>query len=277
MTNYSLKFLYSRIKKQTLTKQQAQSKVCQEIFIAKIGSSDVLTSKTVFKGGLIIDALSNGQRGYTKDIDFDLIKHPLSIDGLLSFIDELNKSSAFSNVKIAIDRIEELRHQNYHGRRLFLSFNDGFDIYNLTIDIGVYIPLVLKNTFLKYDVAFGGNAKIQVNPIERMIFEKISTFVIYGADNSRDKDYFDVYYLITNFNYSTKLIIRMIRKELIIKKHYYNSIKETIESIKKVILNNDYKSFLKKSTRNWINEDIESTNETFLRFLNQIIKDSVEK
>ena len=98
MTNYSLKFLYSRIRKPTLTKQQTQSRVCQEIFVAKVGNSETLSSKIVFKGGLIIDALSNGQRGYTKDIDFDLIKYPLSSNALFSFVEEINKSPIFDNI-----------------------------------------------------------------------------------------------------------------------------------------------------------------------------------
>ena len=276
MTNYSLKFLYSRIKKPTLTKQQAQSKVCQEIFIAKIGDSEILSSKIVFKGGLILDSLSNGQRGYTKDIDFDFIKYSLSNESISLFVEELNKASSFNNVRVTIERIEELRHKNYRGRRVFLAFNDNVDKYNLAIDIGVYKSLVLKNKSFKYSMAFGGTSKIQVNPIERMIFEKLSTFAIYGTDNSRDKDYFDAYYLITTFEYSIRAIAKMMKKELVINKNYYSSAKEAIIAIKKTFLDVNYRLFLKKSTRNWLKEDFESINETMLEFLDKCLLDAAK-
>ena len=80
----SLHFLYTRIKKSNITKEQAESKVCQEILISKIAADTFLKKKVAFKGGIIIDAIANQKRGYTKDIDFDLIKYPLSKDSLSS-------------------------------------------------------------------------------------------------------------------------------------------------------------------------------------------------
>ena len=72
MKELTLKFLYSRLKSKELSKEQTESKVCQEIFISKIGNNKDLSKKVAFKGGLIIDSLSHGQRGFTKDIDLIL-------------------------------------------------------------------------------------------------------------------------------------------------------------------------------------------------------------
>ena len=270
MNNYSLKFLFSRVKKPTITKQQAQSKVCQEIFVSKIGSDPILSSQIVFKGGLIIDALSKGQRGFTKDIDFDFVKYPLSNHAISSFVAKLNESEHYSNITISIESISELRHKNYRGKRVCLAFTDGVDAFALFIDIGVYLPFFIKNASFKYSVAFGETSKILVSPIERMIFEKLSTFAIYGTDNSRDKDYFDWFFLIKTFNYSDIVIYKMIKRELIIKKHYYRSMNDAVSAIKETITDDKYMSFLKNSEKNWLHIDIETINKEILCFLEKM-------
>ena len=81
MNTQKLKFLYTRIKSSDLTKEQAESKVCQEILISLIGNNKEISKRVAFKGGVVIDKLAKGKRGYTKDIDFDFIKYPLSDEG----------------------------------------------------------------------------------------------------------------------------------------------------------------------------------------------------
>ena len=55
-----LKFLYTRIKSPNLTKEQAESKVCQEILISLIGNNKEISKRVAFKGGVIIDNLAKG-------------------------------------------------------------------------------------------------------------------------------------------------------------------------------------------------------------------------
>ncbi len=111
----TLSFLYQRIKKAELTKEQAESKVCQEIFISKLGNDKQLSSKVAFKGGIILDSLSKGQRGFTKDIDIDFIKYPLSEDGIFVFINQISQNEPYSNIVITVKNIDDLRHKNYLG------------------------------------------------------------------------------------------------------------------------------------------------------------------
>ena len=187
MKKQTLKFLYARLKTLQLSREQAESKVCQEIFISKISANNEIRDKVVFKGGIIIDSLAKGKRGYTKDIDFDLIKYPLSNNGLSSFIEILNNSDSYQNIKISINVFQELRHKHYKGKRLLLEFYDGTDSFHLTVDVGVYLPIVKKNKLYEYAISFGESATILVNPIERIVAEKLSTFAIYGDDNTRTK------------------------------------------------------------------------------------------
>lgn len=270
MTEQSLKFLYSRIKKPEYTKEQAESKVCQEIFIMKLGSSKLMSKKVAFKGGLIIDSLARGERGYTKDIDFDFIKFPLSNEGLESFINDLNQVDVYKNVTIKIEREEELRHKNYKGKRLTLSFSDDTNIFNLMVDVGIYLPIIKKNIFHNYEIAFGGTTKILVNPIERMLAEKLSTFAIYGTDNTRFKDLFDAYYIVNNFKFDKTLVRKMLNIMLVSKSHYFKKIDYAINEIKQALNDKKFIGELSKSNRNWTGGSVQETINCILAFLETI-------
>lgn len=256
MRNESLKELFHRIKRPTLSKEQAESKVCQEVFVAKIGSDPVLSKRICFKGGLILDRLAKGQRGYTKDIDFDLIQYPLSEEGLRSFFERVSGLPPYENVSISIERIEELRHKNYQGKRLFLSFYDGESKFALTVDVGVYLPILKRNHSYGYEVAFGGTSTLQVNPIERTIAEKLSVFAIYGTDNIRDKDLFDAYWLIKRFRHDQKLVGRMLFEILVKRGHYFKSLARAVEEIETTLSDESYRETLGKSRKNWVDVEI---------------------
>lgn len=266
----SLKYLYSRIKKPELTKQQAESRVCQEIFILKIGSSPTLSKRVAFKGGLIIDSLARGNRGYTKDIDFDFIKYPLSNDGLNSFIDDLNNIKIFSNIKISISKIEELRHKHYQGKRITLLFNDMINEFTLMVDVGIYLPLIKKNISYDYQVAFGNHTKIMVNSIERMVAEKLSTFAIYGTDNTRSKDLFDAYYLISRYDFDNLIVKKILNKILVSETHYFKKIEYGLNEIIACLQDKKFVVELKKSDRNWLNQSTENVISKIIDFVNNL-------
>ncbi len=270
MKTQTLKFLYSGLKRKELSKEQIESKVCQEIFISKIGNNERFSKKIAFKGGLIIDSLSHGQRGYTKDIDFDFVKYPLSDEGLILFIDELNKCNPFSNIHISIDSISNLRHKNYQGKRLLLLFKDEESVYKLTIDVGVFLPLVKKNTDIKYQIAFGDSTRITINPIERMIAEKLSTFAIYGTDNTREKDLFDAIYLITSFNSDKYTVKRILSCLLVTKTHYFKNLKIAFEHIKTTLSDDKYSNCLKRSNKNWTLYSIEQIQSLIVDYIDSL-------
>ena len=66
--------------------------------------------------------LSNDARRATQDMDIDFIRYSLSDDSIMSFIDKIN---CLPNIKIEqYGEIEELRQQDYHGKRVFVRISD---------------------------------------------------------------------------------------------------------------------------------------------------------
>ena len=270
MKRESLQFLYTRIKKPSLTKEEAERKVCQEVFIAKIGSDEELLRRVSFKGGLILDQLAKGKRGYTKDIDFDLVKYPLSAEGLQKFFARLSPLPPYENIAIRMDSIEDLRHKNYMGKRVIISFSDECDTFLMTIDVGVYLPLLRKNKPLDYEIAFGGIARLSVNPVERMIAEKLSTFAIYGTDNTRDKDLFDAYWMISRIQHNEVLVRNMLESLLVKKTHFFKNLDLGLQEAIATLGNKDYSALLRKSRRNWTGDNVEKVIGIVLSYLEKL-------
>ena len=102
--NNTLKFLFMRTFQKGDNPERVRQKVCQDILISKFSNSDFLTDTVVFKGGIVMYELTKGKRGYTKDIDFDFIKYPISEEAIGKFIDETNRVSTFENINLQIQK-----------------------------------------------------------------------------------------------------------------------------------------------------------------------------
>ncbi|OPZ34263.1 MAG: hypothetical protein BWY98_01136 [Tenericutes bacterium ADurb.BinA155] len=197
MNSFRLSVLFRKCASPTLSSQQIEQKVCQEIFLGKIASEESLANLIVLKGGIVLDGLSNGQRGHTQDIDFDFKRWSLSIANLNKFIQKLNFAPAYLGISLAISAIRDLRQRNYKGKELMLSFSDGHDSFALMVDIGIYRSL---SGLVTYEI---GPAKSGSHPLwrignEEMLVEKLSSFVIHGSQSTRAKDLFDAAWVITN-------------------------------------------------------------------------------
>ena len=267
MRTETLKSLYSRIKKAGLTKEQTEPKVCQEVFVAKVGSDLELSKRVCYKGGLILNSLSGGARGYTKDIDFDFVKYPLSDEGLVSFFERLSSLSPYENIRIRIESIADLRHRNYRGKRVWLRFEDGEDSFVLLVDIGVYLPLLRKNRLIEYELAFGGKTTMLVNPIERTVSEKLSVFAIYGTDNTRDKDLFDAYWLIERFDHDRSVVAKMLYEVLVRRGHFFKNFDLAKAEMVATLSDKGYRKTLLASRKNWMEKPLDEVLRTVIAYI----------
>ena len=99
-----------------------------------------LNENVTIKGGVVMRNISNDVRRATVDLDFDFIKKSISDDSIKIFINQLN---TVSDVTIAIiGKIEELKQQEYKGKRVHISISDGNGlVLTSEMDIGVHKDL----------------------------------------------------------------------------------------------------------------------------------------
>ena len=166
--------LSTKVKNEGYSEEMAEAKLCQDIILLLLSKSKFNKSITI-KGGVVMRSLSNDIRRATIDIDLDLIRYPLTIQGIRELIKELSGIEGI-NIKI-VGKIEDLKHQDYNGKRVFIDIQDSFNNYlSSKIDIGVHKYLSLEQDEYCFDIAASSEgASLLINSKEQMFTEKLKS------------------------------------------------------------------------------------------------------
>ena len=119
-----------------LTVELASARVCQDIVLKAIAEGPLSQNVTI-KGGVVMRSITGNIRRATRDIDLDFIHYSISDDSIRKFI---RKIDCIYGIRIEIvGEIEELKHQDYHGKRIGVAISDEHgNTVRSKIDIGVH-------------------------------------------------------------------------------------------------------------------------------------------
>lgn len=232
----------------------AQSKVCQDLILYKIGKSKYAHNITV-KGGVVMHNISKSTRRATRDLDLDFIKYSLDDNSIINFIDELNKNDKGSIIRVN-GNIEKLHHQLYDGKRVNISITDNYNnSLETKLDIGVhkYFELEQEEYIFDFDI-LDGSVSLLINSPEQIVCEKLKSLLKFGIRSTRYKDIFDFYYLINNNTLNNDRLLKFIDL-LIIKDENINqnTINEIILRLETILNNRKFIARLDNARSNWIN------------------------
>ncbi len=175
--------------------ENAEAKVCQDLILKAISESRLSKNATI-KGGVVMRSFSSSARRATLDIDVDFIRYSIENDSLDAFISQLN---CLEGVRFErAGEIEELRQQDYRGRRAHIRISDGTG-YSIVskVDFGVHKDLDIKQELYCFEVAcYDGKAELLINSKEQMVAEKVKSLLRFGPRSTRYKDIFDIHYLL---------------------------------------------------------------------------------
>lgn len=189
----------------------ASAKVAQDVLLLKISQS-ILSKNVTIKGGVIMHSLSKDKRRSTRDVDIDFIKYSLGKESIQLFIDKLNLID--DGVKIVlIKEIEELHHQDYAGKRVYVSIIDNYNYrVDTKLDIGVHKNFDIEQEEYCFDFnVINQSATLFVNSKEQIFVEKIKSLLKFGILSTRYKDILDMYFLITEGNIRDIVIKKYIQ------------------------------------------------------------------
>ena len=175
----------------------AGSRVCQDTILSLIAKSP-LSGNVTIKGGVVMQHLSGDGRRATQDFDFDFIRYSLSEQSIRAFIEKLNEQSDEVSINI-VSAIEELKHQDYKGKRVYirLTDNDGTRI-DTKLDIGVHKDISMEQDLYCFDLSkLDDSVSLLINTKEQIFTEKLKGLLRLGNLSTRYKDVFDMYWLIT--------------------------------------------------------------------------------
>ena len=217
----------------------AQSKVCQDLILYKIGKSKYAHNITV-KGGVVMHNISKSTRRATRDLDLDFIKYSLDDNSII----KINGN------------VEKLHHQLYDGKRVNISIIDNYNnSFETKLDIGVhkYFELEQDEYIFDFDI-LDGSVSLFINSPEQIVCEKLKSLLKFGIRSTRYKDIFDFYYLINNGILNKDRLLKYIDL-LIIKDENINqkTINEIILRLETILNNKKFIDRLDNARSNWIN------------------------
>lgn len=112
-----------KIKKDGYSEANAEAKLCQDIIIKAISQSSLNRNVTI-KGGVVMRSLSKNARRATQDLDLGFIRFSISEESIGIFIEKLN---CIDGIQLRMSApIEELKHQDYKGKRIHMEISDDY-------------------------------------------------------------------------------------------------------------------------------------------------------
>ena len=240
-----------KIKSFGYNEQNAQSKLGQDIILKAIADSGMARNTTI-KGGVVMRSISGNARRATQDIDLDFIRYSISDDSIRKFVEKLNCIDGLI-IKL-IGNITELNHQDYKGKRIFISITDteGTTI-SLKMDLGVHTDLSVEQEEYAFDVGFQEDAvSLLINSPAQMITEKLKSMMRFGVRSTRYKDIYDICYLSENVNINQ--LKKCIQKYIFDDKTLKNvsDMKAVVARTEQMFTNSDYLRELRKADKNWL-------------------------
>lgn len=253
------------------TRNYAISKVCQDIIINRIYNSKY-SNKITIKGGVVMFHLTQNIRRATIDIDIDmdLINMSIATDNIVNIFMELGKLDNIDGFKLEIDKdkIEDLSHQDYHGKRLTVTMSDNYNkSYSIKLDIGVHKHIdILQDTLVLDTKIIDGNISFLVNPKEQIFVEKLAPLLKFGPLSTRYRDIFDLYWLVTKGNLDKKLINNYM-KILILDTDVEINSKEDVSNIINLVLSDNMFIQNLSNNNNWTGQSISNILEKIKKYI----------
>ena len=212
-----------------------------ERFIERIALSD-FQDQMIIKGGLLISSIVGLDSRATMDIDMTLKGKPVNEVFILNYINEISRININDEVKFDVVSITEIREMDdYFGFRVSLIAGIGTMKIPLKIDITTGDKIIPSEISYKYPLMFENRSiKIKAYNLETILSEKIETIISRGNQNTRMRDFYDVYILLKlkskNIDYN---ILRLAIEETSQKRDSLNLLLKYKEIISNIENNNE--------------------------------------
>ena len=154
--------------------------------------------KFIIKGGLLLSSIFGVNLRSTMDLDTTIKGLPLDRETITKVINEIISIDVEDNVRLEIENIKDIREEElYSGFEVNLKAEfDGLKT-NLMIDITTGDVITYEEIEFKYSTLFDNEIiNIMTYNYETIIAEKFESIISRNIDNTRMKDYYDLYMFV---------------------------------------------------------------------------------
>lgn len=217
---------------------------CQEEFLRRLEKSKY-ADNFVLKGGLFIYALTEFESRVTMDIDFLLQRLPNTPEQLQPIIEEIIKTETDNDfVTFEITSVAPIAVAKKYagiGASLVAKIKNTKTPINIDFGVGdVIVPKQEKRTIPTQLDDFD-SPTINTYSLETTIAEKLDAILDLMEFSSRMKDYYDIYYLATHFEFDSDTLAEAMRKTFANRNHHF-----TMEQFNQIIAFGEDESMQKK-------------------------------
>ncbi|WP_314112472.1 nucleotidyl transferase AbiEii/AbiGii toxin family protein [uncultured Granulicatella sp.] len=166
----------------------------------KIISVSVHRENFMLKGGMLLTFSLGVQNRSTQDIDFLVKGFPIETVKLKKILEEIlgdtNKKDIWFEIN---DTANEIRAEDKYGGIRFHVIGHLENIrIPFSIDIATGDPIYPLPRLERYSTILGDVIELNMYPLETVLSEKLQTILTRAENNSRSKDFYDIYAILKN-------------------------------------------------------------------------------
>ena len=187
----------------------------------------------ILKGGLLLSSIMGIDTRTTMDMDTCVKGIDLTDAELYKILNEILNINVEDNVKFRITNSEPIRVEDEYGGLKYniIAIFENLKV-NLSIDIATGDVITPREIEYNYKMLFEDRTlQLMTYPIETIIAEKYQTVIERGILNSRMKDYYDLYYLLTNKSYNNDTLKEAIQETFLKRNTDLSITKQKMEEI----------------------------------------------
>jgi len=195
--------------------QRLLTSFCLERFLYRLGESET-RDRFVLKGAMLLRVWSEQPYRATRDLDL-LRRGEGTFEAVRSDIRAIC-AVAVEPDAVSFDagaiQVESIRAEDeYAGTRVTLPTSCGKARLSLQIDMGLGDSVWPAPLPCEYPVLLDfPRPHVLAYPREAVVAEKLEALVVFGDRNSRIKDFFDLHYLASHFEFDRETLVEAVRR-----------------------------------------------------------------
>lgn len=217
---------------------------CQEEFLRRLEKSKY-ADNFVLKGGLFIYSITDFDSRVTVDVDFLLRKLPNTPEQIQAILEEIisvDTGNDFITFEIkAVSPIAVAKKYAGIGASLVAHIKNTRTLFSIDFGVGDVIVPKQEKRAIPTQLDDFDSPTINTYSLETTIAEKLDAILDLMEFSSRMKDYYDIYYLATHFEFDSDTLAEAMRKTFENRNHHF-----TMERFNQVISFGDNESMQKK-------------------------------
>lgn len=187
-----------------------------ERFLNRLSVSEY-KEKFVLKGGMLVAALVGLDNRATMDLDTTLKNLPLTPEAIEKALSEIFEIDLNDDVKFRLKNISPIREDDiYGGYRVALDVIYETIVTPMTIDVSTGDVITPNAVQFSFTGIFDDELKFELwaYNIETVLAEKVETILRRSVFNTRPRDFYDAYILITTQKFDKAVFAEALEKTI---------------------------------------------------------------